>query len=201
MLGPITVLARRPSLQVPVDDADVLHRRGSIMTLARVSAFHSETYRGQAPQGDPPQWAIQVLPGPQSLRNLLHTCSPASYSRETLLVWAVAYAGWYHSGGSQAMLQSAADHTTKRSGAWVVRNQAKTCRYWFLESGCRCSLQLDGLQQEQKDVIDRSSAEGQRVQALAAQLRERTGLSLINFDLIQPVRSKPGVPAVSDPSC
>ena len=60
VLGPITVLARRPSLQVPVDDADVLERRGSITTLARVSAFHSETYRGSAPQGDPPQWAIQV---------------------------------------------------------------------------------------------------------------------------------------------
>ena len=42
-----------------------------------------------------------------------------------------------------------------------------------------------------------------RAQALAAQLRERTGLSLINFDLIQPVISEPGtiIPCNAVQSC
>ena len=59
VMGPITIMVRRPSLALPIDPADVLERRGSITTVARVSAYHSETWRGDA-LGDPPQWAVQV---------------------------------------------------------------------------------------------------------------------------------------------
>ena len=111
VLGPITVVARRPSLQLPVQvcftwplaqqpafltlaahplqdpvrrvcsrpaiwgpaehsaaqEKDVQERCGSVVTLKRVSAFHSETFRGEAPEGDPPQWLVEVrgpLPWP-----------------------------------------------------------------------------------------------------------------------------------------
>ena len=59
-MGPITVMARRPSLHLPIDPGDVLEQQGSITTIARVSAYHSETWRGEAPMGDPPEWAVQV---------------------------------------------------------------------------------------------------------------------------------------------
>lgn len=59
-MGPITVMARRPSLSLPIDPGDILESRGSVTTIARVSAYHSETWRGDAPLGDPPEWAVQV---------------------------------------------------------------------------------------------------------------------------------------------
>lgn len=38
-------------------------RCGSVVTLVRVSAFHSETFRGEAPDGDPPPWLVEVCLG------------------------------------------------------------------------------------------------------------------------------------------
>ena len=61
VLGPITILVRRPSLQLPVPEGDLESQVGRIQVVGRVSAYHSETMCGAAPQGDPPHWAIQEL--------------------------------------------------------------------------------------------------------------------------------------------
>ncbi|KAK9813331.1 hypothetical protein WJX73_000585 [Symbiochloris irregularis] len=69
VLGPITVMVRRPSLALPVDPADVLEVHGSVTTVGRVSSYHSGSWRGDAPLGDPPHWAVQALA--QELRKRL----------------------------------------------------------------------------------------------------------------------------------
>ena len=58
-MGPITILVRRPSLRLPVAKGDLEEEVGSVQSVGRVSAYHSESEFGSAPQGDPPHWAIQ----------------------------------------------------------------------------------------------------------------------------------------------
>ena len=60
-MGPITILVRRPSLRLPVAEGDLEEEVGSVQSVGRVSAYHSESEFGSAPQGDPPHWAIQGL--------------------------------------------------------------------------------------------------------------------------------------------
>ena len=61
VMGPITILVRRPSLRLPVATGDLEEEVGGIQSVGRVSAYHSESEFGSAPQGDPPHWAIQAL--------------------------------------------------------------------------------------------------------------------------------------------
>lgn len=70
VMGPITILVRRPSLRLPVSTSDLEEEVGSIQAVGRVSAYHSESEFGSAPQGDPPHWAIQALA--QALRKAYH---------------------------------------------------------------------------------------------------------------------------------
>lgn len=67
VMGPITILVRRPSLRLPIAAGDLLEEVGDIQSVGRVSAYHSESEFGAAPQWDPPHWAIQSLA--QELRN------------------------------------------------------------------------------------------------------------------------------------
>lgn len=60
-MGPITILVRRPSLRLPVVKGDLEEEVGAIQSVGRVSAYHSDSEIGTAPQGDPPHWAIQAL--------------------------------------------------------------------------------------------------------------------------------------------
>lgn len=61
VMGPITILVRRPSLRLPVAKGDLEEEVGSVQSVGRVSAYYSESEFGSAPQGDPPHWAIQAL--------------------------------------------------------------------------------------------------------------------------------------------
>lgn len=70
VMGPITVMARRPSLRIPVDPEDVTEEVGSAQSIARVSAFDSETPRDSVEPGDPPQWMLESLA--QELRRRLN---------------------------------------------------------------------------------------------------------------------------------
>ena len=62
-MGPIVVMARRPSLHIPVPPEDVQDEVGHIQTIARISSFQSEMAGTAVLQGDPPQWVVQVRPG------------------------------------------------------------------------------------------------------------------------------------------
>lgn len=75
VMGPITVLVRRPSLRLPVAEGDLEEQVGGLQSVGRVSAYYSESEFGSAPQGDPPHWAIQVLPLPPPPRPLNHNHS------------------------------------------------------------------------------------------------------------------------------
>ena len=59
-MGPIVVMARRPSLHIPVPPEDVQDEVGHIQTIARISSFQSEMAGTAVLQGDPPQWVVQV---------------------------------------------------------------------------------------------------------------------------------------------
>ena len=59
-MGPIVVMARRPSLHIPVPPEDVQDELGHIQTIARISSFQSEMAGTAVLQGDPPQWMVQV---------------------------------------------------------------------------------------------------------------------------------------------
>lgn len=61
VMGPITVLVRRPSLQIPVPKADIEEEVGGIQSVGRISACFSNSQLGAAPQAEPPVWAIQAL--------------------------------------------------------------------------------------------------------------------------------------------
>lgn len=60
VMGPIVVMARRPSLHIPVPPEDVQDELGHIQTIARISSFQSEMAGTAVLQGDPPQWVVQV---------------------------------------------------------------------------------------------------------------------------------------------
>ena len=60
VMGPIVVMARRPSLHIPVPPEDVQDELGHIQTIARISSFQSEMAGTAVLQGDPPQWMVQV---------------------------------------------------------------------------------------------------------------------------------------------
>ena len=66
-MGPIVVMARRPSLHIPVPPEDVQDEVGHIQTIARISSFQSEMAGTAVLQGDPPQWVVQVRPGRLSI--------------------------------------------------------------------------------------------------------------------------------------
>ena len=72
VMGPLTVVARRPSLRVPPSPGDVTERVGGAASIARVSAYVSEADgagkagavgAGDAPDAapDPPQWVLEAL--------------------------------------------------------------------------------------------------------------------------------------------
>ncbi|CAL5227409.1 g10367 [Coccomyxa viridis] len=69
VMGPIVVMARRPSLNIPVPPEDVQDELGHIQTIARISSFQSEMAGTAVLQGDPPQWMVQGLA--QELRKRL----------------------------------------------------------------------------------------------------------------------------------
>lgn len=60
-MGPITILVRRPSLQIPVPRSDIEEEVGSVQSVIRVSSSFSNSELGDAPQEEPPNWAIQAL--------------------------------------------------------------------------------------------------------------------------------------------
>ncbi|KAK9868299.1 hypothetical protein WJX84_009842 [Apatococcus fuscideae] len=72
VMGPIVVMARRPSLQIPVAEGDLTDGGldGSLQSVARVSAFHSGTPSPSTSWGDPPHWLVEGLA--QELRHRLH---------------------------------------------------------------------------------------------------------------------------------
>lgn len=60
-MGPITILVRRPSLLIPVPSSDIEETVGEIKSVGRVSSSFSSSQLGNAPQEEPPNWAIQSL--------------------------------------------------------------------------------------------------------------------------------------------
>ena len=72
VMGPIVVMARRPSLQIPVAEGDLTDGGldQSLQSVARVSAFHSGTPSPSTTWGDPPHWLVEGLA--QELRRRLH---------------------------------------------------------------------------------------------------------------------------------
>ena len=61
----------------PLQDKDVQERCGSVVTLVRVSAFHSETFRGEATE-DPPPWLVEVCLPPQFVAGTGLLAGPSS---------------------------------------------------------------------------------------------------------------------------
>ena len=79
VMGPLTMLARRPSLRVPPPAADVTEAVGGALAIARVSAYVSEADTDAAGDGsnaaaaaadaadaatvapDPPRWVLEAL--------------------------------------------------------------------------------------------------------------------------------------------
>ena len=94
VMGCITVLVRRPSLGLPVAEGDLEEQVGGLQSVGRVSAYHSESEFGSAPQGDPPHWAIQAtsahLP---SFLLLLVKSVHLVYVRSALVHLAVLFVG------------------------------------------------------------------------------------------------------------
>ena len=83
-MGPIVVMARRPSLHIPVPPEDVQDELGLIQTIARISSFQSEMAGTAVLQGDPPQWMVQVSDiQPQQKEDV--SCLPQVYYRSVLL--------------------------------------------------------------------------------------------------------------------
>lgn len=72
-MGPIVVMARRPSLHIPVPPEDVQDELGHIQTIARISSFQSEMAGTAVLQGDPPQWVVQVCARRRGRRSI---CMP-----------------------------------------------------------------------------------------------------------------------------
>ena len=60
-MGPVTILARRPSLTIPVQQADIEEEVGGLQSIGRISSSFSCSEFGQAPHEEPPLWAIQDL--------------------------------------------------------------------------------------------------------------------------------------------
>ena len=74
-MGPIVVMARRPSLHIPVPPEDVQDEVGHIQTIARISSFQSEMAGTAVLQGDPPQWVVQVRAGHLKEVDVLSACT------------------------------------------------------------------------------------------------------------------------------
>ena len=60
-MGCSIAVVHRPSLQVPPEDADVTAQRSGIVTMTRVSAFHSTSPMGCEFVEGPPDWLLNQL--------------------------------------------------------------------------------------------------------------------------------------------